>query len=103
MLIPDAATVHSASLNQLAERQSLSLGGEQNNDHFAELLSRAAAAVNGPQEAAEGVVQQFAKGEEGEIHQAMLTLDKADIAMKFFVSVRNKFLEAYREVMHMGG
>ena len=103
MQIPDAAQAHQAALLELGQRQPLQLAGNGDNDHFASLLTRATQAINGPQEAAQAAIQKFAQGEEGEIHQSMITLEKADISMKFFVQVRNKFLEAYREVMHMGG
>lgn len=37
----------------------------------------------------------------GNIPETMISLQKADISMKLLLSVRNKVLEAYREIMHM--
>jgi len=37
----------------------------------------------------------------GNIPETMIALQKADISMKLLLSVRNKVLEAYREIMHM--
>jgi flagellar hook-basal body complex protein FliE len=55
-----------------------------------------------PQQDATRTVNEFAQGADGELHKSMLTLERADISLKFAVSLRNKCLEAYREIMHMG-
>ena len=70
---------------------------------FAEALTKAATAVVGPQQQATKALDAFAKGADGEIHQTLMAVDRADVTLKFFVSVRNRALEAYREIMHMGG
>ena len=69
---------------------------------FAEALSQAATALMAPQQAASVALNQFADGADGELHQTLLSMDKADISLKYFVSVRNRCLEAYREIMRMG-
>ena len=38
---------------------------------------------------------------ESDITQTMIALQKADISMRLVLAVRNKVLEAYKEVMHM--
>ena len=35
------------------------------------------------------------------IHDTMIALQKADVSMKLLLSIRNKVIEAYREIMHM--
>jgi flagellar hook-basal body complex protein FliE len=37
----------------------------------------------------------------GSIHEAMIAMEKAGIAFQATVSIRNKILEAYQEVMRM--
>ena len=37
---------------------------------------------------------------EADITQTMIALQKADISMRLVLAVRNKVIEAYREVMH---
>jgi len=37
----------------------------------------------------------------GNIHEAMIALEKADISFKVMMQVRNKILEAYQEIMRM--
>lgn len=36
-----------------------------------------------------------------DIHETMVALQKSDISMRMFLAVRNKAIEAYREVMRM--
>ena len=78
-----------------------SLGPKQTGG-FGEALSRAATLMVSPQQDAAAAVNSFAQGADGELHKTMLSLERADISMKYFVSLRNKALEAYREIMHMG-
>ena len=37
----------------------------------------------------------------GDVHQAMIALQQAEMAMQFTVQVRNKFVQAYQDVMRM--
>ena len=69
---------------------------------FGGMLNKAVAAVVEPQQAAAQALQQFARGADGELHDTMLSQERADISLKFMVSVRNRALEAYREIMRMG-
>jgi flagellar hook-basal body complex protein FliE len=73
-----------------------------NSGGFGKVLEHAANMVVQPQQDAAHAVQAFAQGADGELHTSMLTLERADITLKFFVNMRNKCLEAYREIMHMG-
>lgn len=36
-----------------------------------------------------------------DIHETMVALQKSDISMRMFLAVRNKAIDAYREVMRM--
>lgn len=40
------------------------------------------------------------KGAE-DIHEAMIRLQEAEISLRFFMQVKNKAIEAYREIMRM--
>lgn len=69
---------------------------------FGAMLQQAVESVVQPQQEATGAVQQFARGADGELHDTILSQERADISLKFMVSVRNRALEAYREIMRMG-
>ena len=36
-----------------------------------------------------------------DVHETMLALQKTDISMRMFLTVRNKVIEAYKEIMRM--
>jgi flagellar hook-basal body complex protein FliE len=67
---------------------------------FAEALQSAVAKVDALQTASDTEASKLAGGE-GNLHETMLALEKADVAMKVAMKVRNKFVDAYNEVMRM--
>lgn len=46
-------------------------------------------------------VQQLAAGEEANLHDVMISLEKAKMSFELVLAVRNKALEAYQELMRM--
>ena len=67
---------------------------------MSELTINAINKVNDAQVEANTDIEKMAKGKTG-IHEAMLSLQKADISMRLFLQIRNKALDAYREIMRM--
>jgi flagellar hook-basal body complex protein FliE len=51
--------------------------------------------------AADGSAEGLVAGEVG-IHEAMVSMEKADIALRMGTTVRNKLLEAYRTLSQIG-
>ena len=68
---------------------------------FAELLRGAVEAVNHMQHEAGHLEDAVAKGENMNIHQAIIAGEKAGLSFKLMMQVRNKMLDAYEEVMRM--
>ncbi|MCX8027936.1 MAG: flagellar hook-basal body complex protein FliE [Thermodesulfovibrionales bacterium] len=48
---------------------------------------------------AEKAIQDFATGEVKDIHTVVLAMEKADLSFQTLMSVRNKLLTAYEEIM----
>jgi flagellar hook-basal body complex protein FliE len=46
-------------------------------------------------------VGDFAVGKKQGLHEIMIASEKANISFKLLLQIRNKFLEAYREIMRM--
>jgi flagellar hook-basal body complex protein FliE len=46
-------------------------------------------------------MQKVASGESTNISEVMIAAERADIALKLMMSVRNKVIDAYQEVMKM--
>ncbi|MEM6961015.1 MAG: flagellar hook-basal body complex protein FliE [Myxococcota bacterium] len=69
---------------------------------FVERLREFAEEVNETQMEAEQVSRDFAEGKRNDIHGTMVQMQTADIEFRMLGTVRNRVLEAYREVMKMG-
>lgn len=68
---------------------------------FADTLKDAVGTVNALQKASDAKMQELATGKTSNIPEVMMAAEKADIAMRMMVQVRNKIIEAYQEVMKM--
>ncbi|MAW07230.1 MAG: flagellar hook-basal body complex protein FliE [Halobacteriovoraceae bacterium] len=68
---------------------------------FTELLADSLVKVNKMQEEANTAIQKLASGESKNIHETMLTVEKADIAFKTMNQIRGKIIDAYKEIMRM--
>jgi flagellar hook-basal body complex protein FliE len=64
---------------------------------FSELVTK----VNDLQTQSDKSIQALASGENKNLHEVMISMEKASISFQFMSSVRNKALEAYQEVMRM--
>ena len=64
---------------------------------FSELVSK----VNDMSVQSDKSIQALASGENKNLHEVMIAMEKASISFQFMSSVRNKALEAYQEVMRM--
>lgn len=69
---------------------------------FGSLLSSAVKSVNDIQKQSSDLQVAFQRGDSGiDIAQVMMTSQKAGIAFQAATQVRNKFVEAYKEIMNM--
>jgi len=57
--------------------------------------------VNQHQHQADTAIKELVAGRSKNIHETMLTIERADTSLKLMMQVRNKILEAYREIMRM--
>jgi flagellar hook-basal body complex protein FliE len=69
-------------------------------DGFADSLKRALQETNRIQQDADRAVEAVVQGNSG-VHEGMLALGKADLSLRLLLQVRNKALEAYKEIMRM--
>ena len=68
---------------------------------FGEALESAIAAVEETNSAAETAAIDFVTGERGDLHNVVLQMERADLTFQTMLQVRNKLLDAYREIMRM--
>lgn len=65
---------------------------------FTDTLNQSLATVNDMQAQKSTMIQAFASGENQNVHELMITMQKAGLAVNLTSAVRNKVLEAYREL-----
>lgn len=68
---------------------------------FADTLKDAVNSVNQLQKSSDKEMQLLATGKNNNLHETMIAAEKADIALRLMVQVRNKIIDAYHEVMKM--
>jgi flagellar hook-basal body complex protein FliE len=64
---------------------------------FKELVSK----VNDLQVQSDKAIQGLASGENKNLHEVMISMEKASISFQFMSTVRDKALSAYQEIMRM--
>lgn len=65
---------------------------------FSQTLTDSLTAVNDLQSQKSSMIESFASGETQNVHELMITMQKAGLAVNLTSAVRNKVLEAYREL-----
>ncbi|MGB9790608.1 flagellar hook-basal body complex protein FliE [Thermotoga caldifontis] len=75
--------------------------GSRSAPDFAEILKEAFDKVNQVQKNAEKMASDFALGKISNIHEVIIEAEKATIALRLTTEVRNRIVEAYREIMRM--
>ncbi|MFT5353251.1 MAG: flagellar hook-basal body complex protein FliE [Polyangiales bacterium] len=75
---------------------------EETGSTFGDLLAEFAQDVNSAQNTAETASTDFAEGRSDDIHGTMIKIQEADVKLRLLGNVRNRALEAYREIMRMG-
>ncbi len=68
---------------------------------FADTLSDAIQNVNQMQQTSDKAMQNLATGRTDNVADVMIATEKADIALKLMVQVRNKIIDAYQDIMKM--
>ena len=76
-------------------------GPESKSGDFLETLKSFYNHVDSQLKEADQKAGEFAVGKKHDLHEIMIASEKANISFRLLLQIRNKFLEAYREVMRM--
>ncbi|MCD6253724.1 MAG: flagellar hook-basal body complex protein FliE [Thermotogae bacterium] len=68
---------------------------------FKDLLMKAIEEVNQSQKEAEQATIDFATGKISSVHDVILKAEEATMTLRLTTEVRNRIIEAYREIMRM--
>lgn len=101
----DISKVYGIDAQALQTMDDIKKGSKsENRDMFASLLNSAIDNINTTNDylsAAENEEIKFALGETESTHDLAIALQKASTALQYTVAVRDRFLEAYKEIMNM--
>ena len=70
-------------------------------DTFANLLQSQLSDLNASVGTAETAMQNLASGKPAELHEVMISLERARLSVQTFVQIRNKLIESYQDLMRM--
>lgn len=68
---------------------------------FSQMLNDAIQKVNDTQVASDRETEKLINGQTTNLHDVMITAEKAAVTLQVSLEVRNKIIEAYQEVMRM--
>ena len=68
---------------------------------FGDVLAKAVQEVNQLQKQADHAAEGLITGRDSNLHGTLVALEKADVSFKLMMKVRDKIVDAYREVMKM--
>jgi len=70
-------------------------------ESFGKMLAHSLKEVNQLKLDADEAINDLAAGKQKDIHQTMISLEKADVAFQLIMQIRNKIIAAYETVMRM--
>jgi flagellar hook-basal body complex protein FliE len=74
---------------------------QSTGESFANVLGRMVQEVNAKQNAASEAVNSLQSGQSISLHQAIITMEEANVSFQMMVEVRNHLLDSYQELMRM--
>jgi flagellar hook-basal body complex protein FliE len=89
------------ALKSLAEQAAKPIQADDKSGDFGKLLMDVIKEVNSSQNNATEMQNAFMTGQNVELHELMISMERAGLAMELTLQVRNKLLEAYQEISRM--
>ena len=100
--IDQMLSVLRATAAQASGRASEAQAPQAEGTDFAQVLQKSIEQVNQTQQQAESMAANFAAGDSGSnLHEVMISLQKANVSFQEMVQVRNKLVTAYNDMMNM--
>jgi flagellar hook-basal body complex protein FliE len=99
--IPPAELQQLGSINSDNPLQSSAPSSSASGANFANVLGDLVNDVAQKQAAAGGAVTGLLSGQNVSLHQAMISMEEANVSFQMMVEVRNRLLDSYQELMRM--
>ena len=99
--IESALKRHADSLARLRSSETQTAPEVAKTGGFGEALEKGLDKMDASVRGSDNVVDEFVTGKIGDFHEVALRLKESELSFRFAMEVRNKFIDAYREVMRM--
>lgn len=96
---PIQSQVLKGALEAAVNRQQPKSGMKEVGKGFGEIFESVVGGTHKLQMEAKQSVNGLLQGETGDVHEVMVAVNKASLSFRFLVEVRNKLMEAYKELM----
>lgn len=91
--------IHHQNSASLRETENIRTNVAEQSQGFS--FSQALDALSQTQAQSDDLIAKLAAGEDVDIHQVMIAVEQTDISFKVALAIRDRLVEAYREVMRM--
>ncbi len=91
-------------LQSVAEQMKIKEGGkkeEEGTPSFSNVIKEQIGKLNETQVKADQMTEAFIKGEAEDLHAVMIATEEARISLDLALQIRNKVVEAYKEINNM--
>lgn len=90
-------SVQPLNIDELRQGSKPAQSGGAQGVSFGKMLD----SLSQTQAESDALIQKLAAGEEVDLHQVMIASEQSDISFRVALAIRDKLVEAYRDVMHM--
>jgi flagellar hook-basal body complex protein FliE len=89
------SSIYAEELKSKAQKSTTT--GETTGQSFTQVLD----SLTHSQASSDDLIQQMAMGEDVDVHDAMIAAEETDINFKIAIGIRDRLVDAYKEVMRM--
>jgi flagellar hook-basal body complex protein FliE len=98
----DPISIQNISPAKAAEKAGLSAKTDKAGaTGFKEMLENSIKEINDVNVKADQAIENIAQGQVQDVHQVMIAVEKANLTFMTMMQIRNKLMDAYKEVMNM--
>lgn len=88
-------------LPQMSQDSSISKNVDETVRSFEDTLNDFVKSVNSLQNQANSAIDDMASGRAADVHEVMIAVEKAKVSFDLLLEIRNKMLDAYRQLMQI--
>lgn len=90
-----------STIGQISPDISTSKSVEDTTKSFQDTLNGFVSNVNDLQTSANDAIDKMASGQAADVHEVMIAVEKAKVSFDLLLQIRNKMLDAYKQIMQM--